>query len=345
MFFTRSRRPQSAVAQPTAAHPTATDPTGAHPHGVQPVAAEPAELEPAGATQRPDSKGPSSWGLRSGQEIAPGVEAVRLLGGGASFEAWLAFDEYTFSPVVVKLVRPDLVGDESAMRGLNREIRALSVINHPVALRGLRHEVEGPRPHLVLEAIDGPRLSSLLRRYGPLSPEQYLPLAIDVASVLHYLGNVGWTHLDIKPSNIIMGAPARVIDLSVARPVEDAARLTVPIGTDAYMAPEQADPGRLGEPGPASDVWGLGATLFHAVAGVRPFPDGDPDAREAAVSHPQTVLSPRPLPEATPVAVAQLIGAMLDPDPTQRPTPSEVSRSLEPVLSAQPVGKLTFKVR
>ena len=63
----------------------------------------------------------------------------------------------------------------------------------------------------MLEHIDGPRLSSLIRRYGPLQEQQYLPLAIDVAAALHYFRTIGWTHLDIKPSYVIMGAPARLI--------------------------------------------------------------------------------------------------------------------------------------
>ena len=75
---------------------------------------------------------------------------------------------------------------------------------------------------MVLEHIDGPRLSSLIRRHGPLPEQQYLPLAIDIASALHYLRYVDVVHLDIKPSNIIMGAPARLIDLSVARSRERA---------------------------------------------------------------------------------------------------------------------------
>ena len=161
-----------------------------------------------------------SWHLAEGDQLTPELTAMRLLGGGSSYEAYLAFDEVTFSPVVVKVIRPGRVDDESSLRGLRREVAALAAVNHPVVVRGLRHELEGERPHVVLEHIDGPRLSSLIRRHGPLQEQQYLPLAIDVAAALHYLRRVDYVHLDIKPSNIIMGAPARLIDLSVARPAE-----------------------------------------------------------------------------------------------------------------------------
>lgn len=287
-----------------------------------------------------------SWRLAEGDPITGDLTAVRLLGGGSSYEAYLAFDEITYAPVVVKVVRPGLVTDASSLRGLRREVEALATVNHPVVVRGLRHELEGERPHVVLEQVDGPRLSSLLRRYGPLHEQQYLPLAIEVASALHYLRHLGWTHLDIKPSNVIMGAPARLIDLSVARRVEDAAELTVPIGTDRYLAPEQCDPQVAGRPGHASDVWGLCATLFEAIAGYRAFDDGDLDSSDVRVRYPQLVDGPADLPDRVPGEVAKIVYAGLAPGPDDRPLPHEVAEALEPVLARQPRARLAgFKVR
>ncbi|GGO74676.1 serine/threonine-protein kinase [Nocardioides deserti] len=287
-----------------------------------------------------------SWNLTEGDAITPELTAVKLLGGGSSYEAYLAFDEITYAPVVVKVVRPGLVADASALRGLRREVEALATVNHPVVVRGLRHRLDGDRPHVVLEQVDGPRLSTLVRRYGPLQEQQYLPLAIEVASALHYLRHLGWSHLDIKPSNVIMGAPARLIDLSVARPVDAAAALTSPIGTDAYMAPEQTDPPSTGTPGHASDVWGLGATLSEAIAGHRAFADGDPDAPDLRDRYPQLVADPLPLPDRVPHEVVKIVGAMLERDPADRPLPHEVAEALEPVLDRLPRARLAgFRTR
>lgn len=287
-----------------------------------------------------------SWQLAEGDEITPELTAVRLLGGGSSYEAYLAFDDVTYSPVVVKVVRPDQVGDRQTLRGLRREAEALATINHPVVVRGLRHVADGDRPHLVLEQVDGPRLSTLIRRYGPLQEQQYLPLGIEVAAALHFLRRVGWVHLDIKPSNIIMGAPARLIDLSVARTVEAAADLTSPIGTDAYLSPEQAEPPHTGRPGPASDVWGLAATLFEAVAGYKPFDEGDPDSDDVEARYPQLVEPPYELPDKVPHEVAKVIYAGLEKDPAARPLPHEFAEALEPVLARQPRARLAgFKAR
>jgi serine/threonine protein kinase len=287
-----------------------------------------------------------TWGLREGDCFTAELTAIRLLGGGQAYEAYLAFDEVTFAPVVVKALRPDQVESRSSRRGLRREVRSLAEVNHPVVVRGLRHELSGPRPHVVLEHIDGPRLSTLIRRYGPLQPQQYLPLAIDLASALHYLRHVDYVHLDIKPSNVIMGAPARLIDLSIARVLDDAKQLTYPVGTDAYMSPEQCGPPATGTPAHESDVWGLGATLFEAIAGYRPFDDGHADAPGLPERFPQLASPPYELPDRVPDDIAKVVYAALEADPRNRPLPHEIAEALEPALARQPRGRLAgFKVR
>ncbi|HEX6246658.1 MAG TPA: serine/threonine-protein kinase [Nocardioidaceae bacterium] len=287
-----------------------------------------------------------SWGLADGDRITADLTAMRLLGGGAAYEAYLAFDEVTYGPVVVKVVRPGQVEDEHTLRALHREIATLDRVNHPAVVRSLRAEPTGDRPHLVLEHLDGPRLSSLVRRYGPLQEQQYLPLAIEVASALHYLHRQGYVHLDVKPSNIIMGAPAKLIDLSIARTVAEAARLEDAVGTDAYMSPEQCEPPETGAPGPASDVWGLGATLFEAIAGYRAFDEAAPTATTVAQRFPQMVDPPYELPDRVPGDVAKVVHACLDPRPENRPLPHEVAEGLQPALERAPRGRLAgFKVR
>jgi len=283
----------------------------------------------------------TSWELAEGDKISDRLIAMKPLGGGTAYEAYLAFDQLLYAPVVVKVVRPDQVGDESTLRGLERETDLVGALNHPSLVRGFHAVLDGERPHLVLENLDGPRLSTLVRRHGPLPMQQLLPLALELASVTHYLGERGIVHLDIKPSNIIMGAPARLIDLSVARSVERAATLTRAVGTDAYLAPEQADPPRSGQPGPASDVWGIGTTLFHAVAGYRPFVRGSSDDDAPPERQwPQLVDRPMPLPDHVPVAVAELIEDCLAYEPAHRPTPQQVAERLEPLLGALPRPRL-----
>jgi eukaryotic-like serine/threonine-protein kinase len=278
----------------------------------------------------------ASWELSEGDEIAQGRSVLKLLGGGNRYEAYLVWDEHMHALMVAKVVRPDQAEDESALRGLRREAEALRALAHPVILRGFDAVLEPPHPHVLVEHLEGPTLRRLIRRGGALSSEQVLPLALNVAAALHYMAAEGWLHLDLKPDNIVMGIPPRVIDLSLARTLERAARVRDPIGTNAYMPPEQCSPN--GEIGPPADVWGLGATLYHAVAGQRPFSkpvstgdDADPEER-----FPQLVEKARPWPVRVPAALSEAILACLRPDPAERPTASELALSLEPMVAALP---------
>jgi eukaryotic-like serine/threonine-protein kinase len=274
------------------------------------------------------------WNLAEGDEIAPSRHAVQLLGGGRRYEAYLAWDDELWTLVVAKLVRPSLVGDPSTLRGLAGEIQALERLAHPAIVRSFGSTLGGERPHVVLEHLDGPRLSTLIRRFGVIV-EQLLPLALELCSALHYMSTRGIVHLDVKPRNVIMSAPPRLIDLSVATPVDEVARLATPTGTDAYMAPEQCDPRERGPITAAADVWGMGATLYHAAAGHAPFRrgvrEGDRDER-----FPQLRDAPAPLPKSVAPEVAALILSCLDPDPAGRPTPAELAAEFEYLVDALP---------
>ena len=284
------------------------------------------------------------WELEEGDEIAAGRLTVRLLGGGERYETYLAWDARLFSLVVIKVVRPGLVDDAHSLRGLAAEVELLERLRHPVIVRSFDAVLEGPRPHVVLEHLDGPRLSTLVRRHGVLEPEQLLPLGLQLGSAVHYLAEEEIVHLDVKPSNIIMGAPARLIDLSVARPRAKLRDVTHRIGTDAYMAPEQCDPAHLGPMTSASDVWGVGATLYHAAAGRPPFPPGDGRAR-GAQRFPQLARTADPLPERVAAPLAELIASCLSFEPDARPAPAALASDLEQLVDALPRNPVLSRFR
>jgi eukaryotic-like serine/threonine-protein kinase len=274
------------------------------------------------------------WEFEEGDEIVPGRYAMRLLGGGIRYEAYLTWDETLYSLVVAKVVRPNRVDEEKTLRGLRDEARALDRVNHPVLMRGFDAVLEGPRPHIVLEHLEGPRLSTLLRKYGALPLEQLLPLGIQLSSALYYMSKREMIHLDVKPRNIIMAAPPRLIDLSIAKTFEEARSLTGAIGTDAYMAPEQTDPKSRGPLGPEADVWGLGATLFEAAAGFHPFPKSEDGSQLGR--WPQLDTEPYDLPETVPDALAKPIMAALAPDPDDRPRVDDIAAMLQPLVALLP---------
>lgn len=278
-----------------------------------------------------------TWGLAGGDEIAPGLTAVKSVGGGEVFEAWLAFDERLYAPVIVKVMRPGHVGDASSRAGLVREVEMLSQLNHPGIVRLFAYDDEAQRPYLVLENIDGPNLSSLISKHGHLPLHQLLPLGLELCSALHYLRSSAICHLDLKPSNVIMGAPAKLIDFSVAMPVSEAEVLVHAVGSDEYMAPEQCRPQELGVMGHASDMWAFGATLFRAAAGYRAY---DREPRWAQLTD-----DPHPLPAFVPAGVGEIISSCLSDDPADRPTPIAVAEALEPMLADLPQARLSgFKI-
>lgn len=276
----------------------------------------------------------ASWDLEPGAELYRGRPVLKPIGGGNRYEVFLVWDESLFALGVAKVLRPDQAREEKAVRDLATEVEALRSLAHPTLVRCFDADLDGPYPHVLIEHLEGPSLRRLIRRDGAIPLEQLLPLTAHVAGALQYMANSGFVHLDVKPDNIVMGLPPRLIDLSIARTLERAARTSGPLGTDAYMAPEQCVEGADEGIGPQADAWGLGATLFHAATGEKPFPRGSGDG--GPKRFPQLVESPRELPAQLPVPLRQLILELLDPDPASRPSCGEVVGRLEPLLAELP---------
>ena len=291
-----------------------------------------------------------SWEFSEGDEIVPGRHALNKLGGGSDYEAYLAWDDALAYLVVAKVLRPHLVENEKSQKSLAREAEALGRLNHPLLVRGYGAVLAGPRPHVVMEHLEGPHLARLIRRYGPLPLEQLIPLAVSLCSVTHYLGEQKIVHLDIKPRNVVVSVTPKLIDLSVARSFSRAERIKGHVGTDLYMAPEQCDQS-FGTIGAAADVWGLGVTLYHAAAGRRPFErDAGYDENDVQQRFPQITAEPETLdPKVVPPIVGDAVLSCLRKDPEARPAPMEVAHELEPVLAALPrrhrLGKLRPRFR
>ncbi len=290
----------------------------------------------------------TTWGLAEGDEIAPGRTILKPLGGGTRYEVLLVWDEDRFAIMVAKMLRPGVAGDEDALRDLEREGEALAALSHPVILRGFDAAFDGPHPHLLVEHLEGPTLRSLLRAEPRLGLQQLIPLGLHVAAAIAYMERAGWVHLDLKPDNLIMGVPPRVIDLSIARTVERATRTRGILGTDPYMAPEQCGtPEWEGRLGPPADVFGLAATLWRAATGASPFPRAKGGSRsdDPTVRFPQLVAPPPEPPRDMPAALSELLLAGLARDPGDRPSARELAGGFEPLLGSLPMKAPRRRVR
>ena len=285
----------------------------------------------AGKSQESDK---ASWNLEAGAQIGEGRSILKRLSGGNRYEVFLTWDDRLFAITVTKVLRPDQAADEHALGELRREVEVLRALAHPCLVRCFDAVLDGTYPHVMLEHLEGPTLRRLIKQQTTIPLEQLLPIALHVAAVLQYMANEGFVHLDVKPSNIVMGVPPRLIDLSIAQTFESAAGLRHSIGTDPYMPPEQCDPAAYpGLVGHAADVWGLGATLFHALTGEKPFPSGIAGSKDRSQRFPQLVSEPKPLPRHIPQPLQELISSMLAQNPAERPAASDVASTLEPLVA------------
>lgn len=201
---------------------------------------------------------------------------VREIGRGASGAVWLAHDSVLGRKVAIKRVGHAPDGGEVQRERADREARLAASLTHPhvVAVHDLFEE-DGTY-WLVMEYVDGPSLSQLVRDEGPLPPDRAARLLAQVADALDAAHRAGFVHRDVKPSNVLVapGDHALLTDFGIARAFEDASltRTGLVTGSPAYLSPEVAQ----GRPAtPASDVWALGATLYHLLAGQPPYEIGD----------------------------------------------------------------------
>lgn len=271
------------------------------------------------APARPARAEPVSWGLRRGEEIDPTLVVIESLGGGSRYEVLAAWDRQLFCKAAVKVLRPDRLDSERSLASFEREAMMADGLRHPNLVRLLRWSPALPRPYIVLEHIGSPTLSDLLEDVGSISVPEILLLAIRMLSALHYLHSRSLLHLDVKPSNITTGDPPRLLDLSIARFAPGPVKLRYAIGTAPYMAPEQCLRGHIT---PATDLFGLGATLYEALSGMRPFTEGADDAEDREAKYPQLVEEPVPLRQLVaelPPLLEEFVMTCLDRDPRRRP--------------------------
>jgi eukaryotic-like serine/threonine-protein kinase len=274
----------------------------------------------------------ASWGLKRGDEIDPSLVVISEREAGTRYEVFHAWDRELFCEVAVKVLRPNRLGERHAVAAFEREASVARRLEHPNLVRFLREHLATPRPYLVLEYVRAQTLDDHLKAHDDVSVPEICLLGIRMCSALAYMHGRSIVHLDIKPANLTMGDPPRLLDLSIARFAPGAVPLGGEVGTPAYMAPEQC---RVEPVTTAADIWGLGATLYEGLTGMEPFTQGREDSDVPAERYPQLVEDPEPLrvqyPQLPPT-LDRVILACLQKDPAKRPTARQVAVALEGVL-------------
>ncbi len=200
-------------------------------------------------------------------------EILERVGSGSMGTVFKARHLKLGRTVALKVLRPSLARNERYVARLRREARIVAALQHPNIVTGYDLGEEGGYHFFVMEYVDGPSLKQLLAEWGSFPEQRVVGLGIQVASALDHAFRRGVIHRDIKPGNILIDDNDRVLltDMGLAKGQTDATitRHGATMGTPQYISPEQArDPHSADV---RSDLYSLGATLFHMATGVPPF--------------------------------------------------------------------------
>ena len=212
-----------------------------------------------------------------GQEQIAGYRLLELLGEGAMGRVFKARQLSLDRDVAIKVLSPELAKDTAYVERFQTEARAVARLNHTNLVSGIDVGEANGIHYLVMEYADGNTVASLLRRGGPLDEERALVIAQQVARALDHAHRNAMLHRDVKPDNVILtrDGVAKLCDLGLAR-LGETSEAGQRMGTPAYISPEQA----RGETqvDARTDLYSLGATLFHMLAGRPPFEAATPAA-------------------------------------------------------------------
>ncbi|TYB54329.1 protein kinase [Nonomuraea sp. PA05] len=232
--------------------------------------------------------------------------------------------------VAVKLLHSHLITDDEARNRFLREVQTAERVAPFCTVQLLDSGFLGARPYIVSEYVDGPSLQDSVRESGPRGAAALQRLAINTATALAAIHAAGVVHRDFKPGNVLLGPDGPVvIDFGIAKALDVSQSVvsSQPIGSPAYMAPEQiADE----DVGPAADLFAWAATMYYAATGQRAFPG------ESIPATLNSVLRSEPDLSGVEGRLRLLLAECLDKEQAGRPTAAQVVERLR-ALSWQDV--------
>jgi len=252
-------------------------------------------------------------------------EIVGELGRGRFAVVYRARDAQMGREVALKVISGSLAQEREFVERFQQEARVAASLNHSNIVPVYEFGEAGGLLYLAMALIgQGRTLRDLLAEHGPLTLEQALPILEQVAEALDHAHAQGAVHGDVKPSNVMVeqaaeGVRATLTDFGLVKALADSTALTsrgTLLGSPEYMAPEQADPERAAEVGPAADRYALGVVAYQMFTGRVPFPGSTPATLYAHEHKP--VPPPRSLCPGLSQAVEGALLQMLAKAPARR---------------------------
>lgn len=260
------------------------------------------------------------------------------LGGGGMGEVYLAEHVLLKRPCVVKLIRPERLGDPRTLARFEREVRTTARLSHWNTVEIFDYGLTGDGVfYYVMEYLPGLDLGAMVREFGPLPPERMIFLLIQACDSIREAHQLGFIHRDLKPSNIFVAQRGgifdvvKVLDFGLVKPIADMKDLSLTAegsvtGSPLYMSPEQA----MGNTDldARSDIYSLGAVAYFMLTGRPPFESDKPI--RVILSHVQAeVVSPRQLRPDLPEDLTRIVLRCLEKNPGDRfQTAEELGQAL-----------------
>jgi tRNA A-37 threonylcarbamoyl transferase component Bud32 len=268
---------------------------------------------------------------RGGVVLDGRYELGAVLGVGGMAQVHRGYDRLLDRPVAVKVFHRHLLDDPITVARVRSEIRVLARLDHPHLVRlddavfpaasaadggGLRS------PYLVMELVDGPTLAEEVRGRA-MEPARAAAIGAGLAEALAHVHAAGVVHRDVKPANVLLTGEgtAKLADFGIALLGEDPRHTTTGmlVGTAGYLAPEQI---RGGTVTGATDVHALGLVVLECLTGVREYPGTGIAAAVARLHRTPEV------PAVFGGSWVELLGAMTEEDPSQRPSAAQAAMAL-----------------
>lgn len=281
----------------------------------------------------------------SAQALPPGsmlgeFRLLRLLGRGGMAEVYLADQTSLHRQVAIKILREDVGENDLALKRFEREAHAAAALSHANIVQVYVVGEENGLHFIAQEYVQGLNLKQYIKRKGPPSVALAVHFMKQMASALEKAGSVGIVHRDVKPENMLVTRKGivKVADFGLAQlaaPEDGAAveltQIGTTMGTPLYMSPEQVQGHKVSH---KSDLYSLGVTCYHMLAGRPPFQGETP--MSVAIQHlndePESLLERRP---DLPPALCHVVHRLMAKKPADRyPDAGTVLRDLKEIAAA-----------